>query len=286
MAQRGQVFAAQPLAYAGQRVIASPFQFATTEDDNLQIVSASSLAGVVLAIQGRRLSNAGAIEPFAMVHTPASDRSTRTENFKLGGGALLNLVIFAQTGSPAIGQTYASARIIRGLSAATVLLGGLLGGYVTAAQPLSYPGSPIVSSTDGEPPARFVQGTNPAGGSEISETVPTGARWELISFYAHLNTDASAGARRPGLVFWDGANPIYRTPQPLTVAPSSAGDFYWSQGSPFTTAVLPDVSVANLPTNNRLLAGQRVATATNALTAGDDYSTPYFVVKEWLEVQE
>ena len=46
MAERA--FPAAPVAvYGGTRVIASPFQFSLTDDDNLQIVSVNSLAGVV-----------------------------------------------------------------------------------------------------------------------------------------------------------------------------------------------------------------------------------------------
>lgn len=282
---REQVFVAQPLAYAGQRVIASPFQFATTEDDNLRIVSANSLAGVVLAIQGRRVTTAGNIEPFAYVHTPNSDRSSRTEHYKLGAGALLNLVIFAVSGSPIIGQTFVSAQIIRGLSAATVLLGGLLAGYVTASQPLAFPGSPIDKSTSEAPP-RVMLGTQPAAGAEIAETVPTGARWQLISVDTLLTTSATAGNRRPSLILDGGVSQRYaRSPQAQTLAASLSKDCYWMAGMPHDTAITADALTAGLPVGVVLLAGHRFVTATESLAVGDQYGAPRFQVRETLEVQ-
>lgn len=282
---REQLFVAQPLAYAGQRVIASPFQFAVSEDDNLQIVSANSAAGVVLAIQGRRLTSAGTIEPFAFVHTPNTDRSTKTENYKLGGGALLNLVIFASTGSPRIGQTYASARIIRGLSSVTVLLGALLGGYVTAAQPLAYPGSPVESSISGGGYLRSFYGSDPAPGAQVSETVPTGARWEVISFSADLATDGTVATRRPHVLFDDSFFTFMRSANPGTSPASNNQRFFWGQGLSHETTISVAAPQAGLLTNVSLLAGHRVTTSIDAAGANDNWSAPLLVVKEWLEVQ-
>jgi hypothetical protein len=129
-----------------------------------------------------------------------------------------------------------------------------------------------------------LNGTDPAAGAEVAETVPPGARWELLDFYVQLVTDATVATRRAGLFFDDGTNPYYRSPQPGSLAASLTMDNYWAQGSALETAPLTDVSVANLAAGHRLLAGHRVRTATNNLKAGDNLGQPRYVVREWLEV--
>lgn len=277
--------AASVASFGGGRVIASPFQFATTDDDNLQIVSANSLPGVVLTIQGRRFNEKGTIEAFSWIHVPSSDRTTTAENFKLGGGALLNLVIYASSGSPKIGQTYVSARMIRGLSGATLLLGALLGGYVTAAQPLAYPGSPIESSIAGGGVPRVITGTDPAAGQEFLETVPTGARWQLLAVTVSLTSSAVVTDRRSGLLVISNGVTLFRSPQTTTQAASLTRQQYWHPGAFFNPAILSDVPIAPLPQPLMLQAGDIFKTNTNNLDAADNYSAPTYTVREWLEVQ-
>ena len=278
-------FVAQPLSSAGQRVIVSQFQLATGDDDNLQIVSANSLAGVVLTIQGRRVTTAGSIESFSYSHTPNSDRSSKTQNFKLGGGALLNVVVFASSGSPVIGQTYISARIIRGLSAATIMLGALLGGYVTAAQPLAFPGSPIVNSLEGGGYVRDIAGTQPAAGVAINEFVPTGARWELVSLRAILTTNATVANRRPRLRIATQSNIVAGASATATIAASSSATFYWSQGMTESAAIGTDHFFQGLPSGIQMLAGGLIEVGGDNIQAGDQYSPPSYKVREWLQVQ-
>lgn len=278
-------FPAAPVSYGANRVIASPFQFSLTDDDNLQIVSANSLAGVVLTIQGRRLSTAGRIEEFSFTHAPNTDRSSRTENFKLGAGALLNLVIYASSGTPMIGQTYVSARLIRGLTGGLILLGGLLGGYVTAAQPLAYPGSPIESSLAAGGYIRRVLGTDPAPGAQINETVPVGARWELLAFSAVLTTTGAGVGRNPRLQFTIANQPVCETAQFVPVPPASSYSLYWAQGLPLVNVAPNSPPQAGAPTNLPLPAGAQLTTAVVSFDVGDDWGAPGYVVREWLEVQ-
>lgn len=281
---RERAFIATPFAGPGARIIASPFQFATGEDDNLRIESANSLAGVVLAIQGRRLTPAGAIEPFAFVHTPNTDRSVKTQDYKLGQGALLNLTIFAQSGAPKIGQTYVSARFIRGLTGATIVLGTLLGNYCTAAQHLAYPGSPIESSIAGGGYFRTVQGTVPAAGGSVIETVPTGARWEVISALTIFASDATVATRRPFFVIDAGAADLFVVPSPGTIGASSSLYAQWAQGMTLGATVSALRAFNGIPMGNRLAAGERWKVHAENMQAGDQFTFVNYHVREWLEV--
>jgi hypothetical protein len=277
------VFAPNPAPIAGA-LVAGPYNFQFTGEDNLRLTVANSLAGAVVAVAYRTAPTPTTTQSNKQSFPPTSDRAINTFEFSIGEGYLLNVVAFASSGAPKRGQTFAKLEVIRGLGSAALVLGCVFAGYVTPNQPIAWPGSPIESSTDGDGYTRVIAGTDPAAGAEASETVPPGARWELLDFFVQLATDATVAARRAGIFFDDGSAPYYRSPQPGTVAASAAMDNYWAQGSALETAPLPDVSVANLAAGHRLLAGHRIRTATNNLKAGDNLGQPRYVVREWLEV--
>lgn len=285
MASTGEkAFVAPPIQAAGGRVIASPFQFYTTGEDNLRVVSVNSVSGVEIALQGRMIDSKGTITAARWTHTPLSSRTARTTDFPLGVGAVLNLTVSASAGSPLIGQTYVIVQLVRGMGAAAIVLGTLLAGYVTAKQALAFPGSPIVQSIAEGGCYRQISGTTPALGGEISETVPTGARWFVIAISAVLTTSAAVASRTPNLFFGAGAGDYFGAGQPIVVNASSATAYWWAIGMPLTVQVGQMGSVAGLLADNRMLAGFTFSTRTSNLQAGDQWSPPVYLVQEWLEV--
>lgn len=279
-----QVFPAQPISTAAGRVIASPFQFVTSGEDNLRIAAANSLTGVTLAIQGRRMTAKGTVEAFAWTFTPSADRLVTSTLFPLGVGAVLNLTIFAATGTPQIGQTFVQAKLVRGFSGAIVVLGTILQGYVTSNQELAWPGSPIQSSIETGGYPRVVLGTNPALGAQLTETVPTGARWELQGFIAALTTSAVAGTRQPALVFDDGTFTYGIAVNPGTLAPSSTISFVWQPGVPSAPSGGGFAPLGNLAVPVVMLAGHRMRSSSNNFDAGDQWDQVHYLVREWLQV--
>jgi len=278
-------FLASPLPIAGGRVIVSPFQFHTTGEDNLRISGWSSLSDVVLVLHGRRFDDQGAQHTFGHRVPLSGDRLVTTADFALGSGYLVNMVAFTEGTAPKMGQVFASIKLIRGLSGATILIGALLQGYLTPTQVLAWPGSPLVNSHDGEGAFRVVAGTNPAAGAEISETVPTGARWQLTALGFTLTTDATVATRQPNIIF-DGGGPtdMFRSANPGTQPASSANRYHFAVGMPLDTVISGTTQLAGLAASHILLPGHRFRTATGGLAAGDDYDTPTFTVREWLEV--
>lgn len=279
-----QVFPAAPISTGAGRIIASPFQFVTSGEDNLRIACANSLTNVRLAIQGRRLTERGTVEPFAFTFTPTTDRTVTTQNFPLGVGAILNMTIFATGATPQIGQTFVQAKLIRGFSGAMIVLGTLLQGYVTSSQELAWPGSPIVSSRDGGGYLRTITGTQPAAGSELLETVPANARWRLLAFRARLNASAAAGTRQAQLYTDDGTSAVVISGNPATIAPSGTATHFWTVGMPLTVIVSPSANLAGLSIEPDLLAGWHIGTITSSIAAGDQWLAPIYVVSESLEV--
>lgn len=266
------------------RPAVEPGAFLVTGEDNLRINSWNALAGVVLTITVRFLDETGQIIPYVYTHTPNTNRTKATSDFPLGIGFPLNVSIVASSGAPTMGQTFAQAQIIRGFGGATLALATLLQGYLTAVQALAWPGSPIQNSLDPGYAIRFISGTTPAAGAEISETVPTGARWELLSIKTGFTGGAGAVLRRPSLELQPGGSIVSRSRMPDTIATGVQKDLYWSQGMPLAAAFSTLEIVGGLPTPSLLRGGDAFGTRTENIQAADQYTAPTYVVREWLEV--
>lgn len=280
-----QVFAAGPVQVAGAKIIAAPFQFVTTGADNIRVISANSLVGVVLEISGLRLDEKSQIIPFKWTHIPNSDNTTRTEHFAFGKGALLSLNVTASEGTPMSGQTYVSVKLIRGLIGGITVVGTLLAGTVTASQSLGWPGSPIVASVEVEAPIRSVVVTNPAVGSEFSQVVPTGVRWELVAAVAQFTTSAVVAGRSVNLqVLIDGNALVDIVPQNLAQA-SSAWAYFWAAGITRAGDAVFFTQNMTLPTRLTLPAGAQIRSLTANRDAGDVFQGIVLFVRESLEVR-
>lgn len=251
-------------------------------DTVLQVSSWNSLASVKLTIAGRFRNLDGREVPFSFAHTPNTDRTIKSTLHSLGDGWLLNVTACASSAAPIIGQTFVRFQLVRGLDTSGIVLATLAACYVTAVQPIAWPGSGVRSSLDGDGALRSIAGTNPAAGADISETVPTGARWFLHSLTATLVTDATVATRNIALVFDDGASE-------LVSAVSQGGQaafltYKWSfthNGAPFSTPQL--ARPVNPTTPVKLLAGWRIRTVNQNLAPADDWGVPQLLVEEWLE---
>lgn len=277
----------QSFLEANSGAIVAPFQFVLDGNDVMRIKSSTSLGGVRLAIQGRRLTADGEIEPFAFEHDChlASDRQIVTSINTLGAGALLNVAVFVTGAQPVIGEVFALVQIVRGNTGPVVLLGTLLQGYVTSTQGLGWPGSPIGSSMDPAAGAlRQFFGTDPGPGATFSETVPPGALWELVSLNVVFAASAAAGTRRVFLSIADSFASYILLTGLTTLAPLDVVRFQWIQGLPLESAVIPSQAVAGLPMNLRLRAGWTISGIVTGMDAADDFSSPALIVREWLEV--
>lgn len=278
------IIKADPFASANGKVIAVPFQFLSTGEDHLRVRSFNSLAGVVLSIDMRTLTSAGDIQVNSHSHTPNTDRSAKVTTIALAPGYILNLVVRATTGSPLVGQTYVIVELVRGLNSNAQVLGQLLGGYVTSQQGLAWPGSPIESSIAGGGYYRYFAGTIPAVGAEVTETVPTGARWEPIVLRMDLLCDPNVINRYvQGLFKTSGASFICFL-RPLIAATAGLLVVHIWQRGPVTGVVGGSpVYVGSLPDQLIMPAGSTIKSATLNLQAGDQFVTVEVGVREWLE---
>lgn len=274
----------RPGVPASGRTTPALFPFYTTGEDNLRVTSWNSASAVALKVNGRTLSSSGRATPDSWDHQPNTDRSAKVTDIDLSGSTLLNLTVFASVGAPMMGQTFVKVEMIRGIGVAAIVLGTILQGYITASQAIGFPGSPIQDSFSVEPPPRVIVGTTPAAGNELAETVPTNARWRLVSLLAQFTTDATALPRNPRVEFRTGATTLALFPNPITVNASVSVFPQWVQGLAYDQPHSSNVGVGGLPASAILLAGQTIRTNTENMQLGDAWTGLRYVVQEWLEI--
>lgn len=261
-----------------------------TGEDRLKLTVRNAAAGVTVQLTGRLLAapeseddDPPRVQAFAQTLVPATDRSSSTILLPLGEGWLLDAEVIVTAGTPLVGQCFAQLSLVRGDAGATLDLVTLAAGYITALQRLATPGGSIAGSLEGGGALRSITGTDPAAGAEISEAVPSGARWQLLAFAADLVTSATAANRVPALVIDDGANVYARISLNQNETASKTWRNAWLSGAAVQADTTNLILVASLPTPLYLGAGHRIKTVTAALDAGDNWSAPQYLVREWIE---
>lgn len=237
---------------------------------DLLIESWSSSA---LTLQIRGLNNN---EMIIADHSTSSDRSLSSEAFAITAPPRLLTVRAASTG---VKRGTCFVRI--SLRVEGVIMATLFADYVTDTVAPAYPNGNITSSIEGCGLLRVITGTDPAAGSEISETVPTGALWRVLSLFASFTTDATVQTRAPYLVFDDGATVYLRSQSVTGVTASLASNIsFIANGATGGSGTL--VTHGYSPYAVRVLPDHRIRTITVNLQAGDNYGTPTFLIEEWI----
>jgi len=254
-----------------------------TNDDALLLTVFNGAAGVTVTISGRTLAF-GAKHPttFKRTLTPATNRTASTLNLNLGDGWLLNCQVVVTAGTPLVGQTWARVSLVRGLTSIADEHFVLVSDTVTQNKAAAWPSGAVKGTIDGAGAIRSVTGTDPAAGSECSDTVPAGARWRLHAWTVSLVTSAVVANRSVGLTIDDGANILFQNSDGFSQTASLTvrhcfGEALGNFGNPGVSVVgmLPGVML--------LIAGWRIRTVTQAIDAGDNFGAPQLLIEEWNE---
>ena len=251
-------------------------------DLHLRVSAFNSATGVTLAVSGQILTPEGCYERFVERFVPTTDRTVTSLVLAMRAGWLTQVQVVASAGTPRRGQCFVRVEVVIGRGTQAVSLGTVLQDYVQDTTAVAYPGSPIRSSIDGRGVLRSITGTNPAAGVEISEAVPTNARWIVHSVRALLVTDATVALRIPQLIIDDGATTCVQVADATGQGASETGGYHWGE---FGTVNAPTqgAHVAPLPLGYPLQEGFRIRTSTIAIVAGDNYLAPQLLVEEWIE---
>jgi hypothetical protein len=275
--------------HEGKPLFPSPAQIGDVtswfvDDAALRVRSFGNTAGVTVLIAGRFIdADAQHTKPFSAPHTPNSDRTVATSDIPLGRGWLQTLTVIASGGSPMYGGVFVCVDVIQGRGAGATTVGTLLQGFVTSGQRLAWPGTPLRSPTESTGAFRSVAGSDPAAGAEISETVPTGARWQVLAITATLVSDGTAANRRPRLTIDDGTTVYFVSPSGNTQTATQTIVYTWAIGAPLAATLNSSFNLHGLPAPHWLRAGHRIQTVTASIQAGDNWGAPQLWVEERLE---
>lgn len=276
------VWAPQPQAVLDPSEVRAAGLYAD-EDDQLVVVVYNAAAGVTLEVRLRTVMLDGRIVPQTYVVTPTSARLRFAQVFDVSQSFILGCSVQLTGGTARRGQTFVQVSLGRGPAAAPVILHTLVSEYVCTDQAPVWPGGLIRQSTEGPGLIRSITGTDQAAGVEISETVPTGARWRLRGFRAALVTSATVANRRVHLFADDGVTRLWE----LAAADIQAASLtrnYNATPDGFARATQDNEVYVPLPYDVVLLAGSRIRTVTTLLDAGDNWGAPQLHVEEWIEV--
>jgi hypothetical protein len=236
----------------------------------------------VLTVVGRLLDADGKLSTFEFGHTPNTDRSKAESTYTLTTGRLIDVAVTPKSGSPYRGHCYVTLGLARRTAPTTEYYQDLAKGYVTAAGGLIWPGGPYLDSVEGPGLLRSVTGTDPAAGAEISETVPTNARWKLRSLRASLVTDATVATRTVAFMVDDPTN-IFLVLVGSTTQAASLTLTYNVAEYGFLPSVVGTNVFFSSPFLGSLLQAWRIRTSIANLQAGDNWGAPQMAVEEWIE---
>lgn len=260
----------------------APSAFYMTGEDALQLTVACSAAGVRVRVSGRFLGFDGVPRPFSHDILATNDRVVSSLVRALGEGWLLNLHCAVVSGTTAYGSCWARVQVVRGLAASGIVLGTLCAGYVTSVQVIAFPGGRIQNMVEGPGNIRSITGTDPAAGAEMTETVPTGARWKLLALSIRFVTDATVVNRLPVLQYDDGTT-IHFASDPEAAQVASL-DHRWVTGPAIARlGAAWQTRQWAAPAPVLLAAGSRIRTATDGIQAGDNWGAPQLLVEEWID---
>lgn len=129
-----------------------------------------------------------------------------------------------------------------------------------------------------------IAGTDPAANTELSETVPAGKSWHLLSVTVAL-VQGLTQTPRPILVLDDGTTTVFESfGASAAQAVSTTCRYTWAPGLTLSGVVGATTDVhanAPLPAGLVLPAGWRVRTSTTGLGANSNYGAPSLLVVEY-----
>lgn len=135
----------------------------------------------------------------------------------------------------------------------------------------------VDGAKDGPGTQQSSEGTDPATGQEISETVPANTIWRLYSLEAALITDSSGTPRIQVIV--DGGDVVHYTGISESTQAASTTETYVIGSVGMTRASVDGVHFIPLPDDLLYSAGHRIR--TSGIDAGDNWGAPRWIVEAW-----
>lgn len=272
-----------PGANFSWRNIQPPGQQYVDSDDALFITSANAITGVTIEIRVRiLLPGRRGVQVLAYTHTPNSDRTAKTDVFKMGEGFILSLSAFASGATTFRGATYATIGLCRGSGATLVVMSVLVQDYLTNTVTVSWPGNVIRAPGEGPGWVHNTLGTRPPAGTPNFETIPANSLWRIISLRVTLSSDPAGPSRFVRVFFTDGTNTFFKVENPVGQGAGTVGHYTVYQSGNSTTIILSDETLPG-PAGQALIAGWTIQTDTAAGNfPADQWDAPSIAREEWV----
>lgn len=254
-----------------------------SSDCAIRLSAYSAVSSLAVNFSGQYLASDGEPHYFERSVTPTNDRAESQVTIPIGECVLLSLVATLSSGNANRGQCYVRARVHRGSGTPLLYTHQLIGEYLTDDFFPAFPVNPIRGPLEGPGMIRSVTGTDQAANTEVTETVPTGARWLLHGMHVVLVTDANVANRTVRLVLDDGTTTLYQAATPTAVPAGNTFRYSFSPVGANVANGTGNEQVSMIPVACVLAAGYRIRTATTNLQVGDNYGAPQLWVEEWLE---
>lgn len=230
--------------------------------------------------QYRFITMNGSIDNYNVYIQPTTDRAGSNTQVKPGLGYLIGVRATYSGSGGRRGGLYvkigmANLKVNKGSAT-------LAQGYITNQAEVIFPNGAPEQSVSGKGCTQSITGTDPAANAEVSETVPTNARWSVKAITVTLVADANAANRTVTLIIDDGTNEIARFVARTAQTATQTIKYHFGKYNILPTDTTTDIYVyADLP--KELMQGWRMRTSTANLQATDNYGAPQMHVEEWLE---
>jgi hypothetical protein len=210
-------------------------------------------------------------------------RTAQNQNVQMTEGYLLSVAATARTATFP-GQTFARVTLNRFRttgSPSTAAL-PLIQSYVTIGTVYGWPGGTLKLISEGPGWLHSIQVANPAAGADWTFTEPANSRVRLQSLRALLTTSATAANRNIQLQITDGVNTVWIASAPASVLASTTQQFT-AVGTNSPTGVVTTIFAVVVPPALLLPGAWTIATVTANIQAGDQWSSIWLGVEEWLD---
>lgn len=251
-------------------------------DDQLVLQAVTSTTGEAVTFNIRLLLADGTLVPIQQTVRPPNNRTVASVTVSLDEGYLLSVSCICGQAAQR-GWTFARAFVNRG-AFGTGQPGQLLfSDYVTTQVSGGYPGGRITSPTEGPGALKAAQVAAPGAGLDWAISVPSNARWRLLSAIATLTTAVAVANRQVQISVGVGAGEVYRgSPNQNIVASTTARVSFSS--APQSFALMPTNVHVPIPVSIYMGLGDVLSTNTLNIQAADQWGIPTVGVEEWIDV--
>ncbi len=279
--ESARILSRPPLVDFASQKVGPPTNLYLHRDDRLRVATYASTAALTVVIHFRLLLPDGRVVPLEFKVVTDATRTAKVTAFDLQEGYLLGAVAFIAGGAP-FGRVFCQIELIRDIPSSGIRTLTLAAGYLTDANEIGWPNFTPLGSLQGRGLIRSIVGTTPAAGAEITETVPTGARWAVKSFTFAFTASAAIQNRIPQVSIDDGGVSFYIFGTAVAI---TAGQGRTITASPVSGALTDAQNniLIPMPSEIAMLAGFRIKTTTSNIQVGDQYSNVKYEVEEWID---